>query len=41
LGRIGPRAKDAIPILAEIRYDQRADEVLRQAAGEALKKIDP
>ncbi len=41
LGRIGPDAKDAIAALAEIAYDKESDELLRQEAAEALKKIDP
>jgi HEAT repeat protein len=41
LGDIGPPARDAIPVLAEIYADKRNDEALRKEAARALKKIDP
>jgi HEAT repeat protein len=44
LGRMGPPAKDATPVLLELYRrpgNATAEEQIRDLAGEALKKIDP
>jgi hypothetical protein len=38
LGRFGPRAKDAVPILRQLKLDENAK--MRQAASDALKQIE-
>jgi HEAT repeat protein len=40
LGRIGPYARNARELLAELLYDQRSSEEMRQEIADALKKID-
>lgn len=39
LGRFGPQAKSAVPVLTELLHDEERS--CREAAAEALAKIDP
>jgi hypothetical protein len=38
MGGLGPKAKDAIPILRELQFDENGS--MRRTASEALKQID-
>jgi len=41
VGEIGPDASHAVPVLIEAAKNNNLKDVVRHAAAEALKKIDP